>query len=297
MPAGKRQPQGGGRYPSLRGVAMVDTVRGSIRIRSWPAPRPGPRHPTNEFWSAWLKGITYVYRYQPARVQWALQEATRGTIWMPRDIFISASRGRAFLLQDELGRKYHPMPFVQEVSESLDAIAQLEGQMMYRGANLWLPIAAGVDGDILRNVAGVPTWQAGAGGGSSYAFVPVYKFQAIARTTNVNSVTYIAPLVFAFHFDCDQIPFNQFRLVGHGNSTQAAQTVDMQLAQFATPATPLSAAGNDFQFALATTTFDTDWIDVPTPLSGFQQLVLAVKGSNATVDLSLQQLELHLRVN
>src|SRR3989304_2776084 len=138
MPHGTRLPRAGGRLPVLGGVLMVDSVRGSIRVRAWPRKRPGRRHPDNEYWSKWLKAVTYLYRYQPAVVQSQLQAATKGTIWMPRDIFISAVRARAWSLTDENRRTYHPMAFRIDVSESLDAIAQIPGELLFRGPELWL---------------------------------------------------------------------------------------------------------------------------------------------------------------
>lgn len=177
MPKGKSKPQAGTRLPRLRGVLMVDEVNGKPRTRAWPKPRGPNRNATNQYWSGWLKAVTYLWRYQPAKFQAQLIEATRGTPWMPRDPFISAARGRAwsFTLQD--GRTYYPMPVVQAVSQSLDAIAQLAGSMLYRTANRWEPIPPpGGAGKVLISTGDntVPTWQTGGGGGASFlAWSPI----------------------------------------------------------------------------------------------------------------------------
>jgi len=149
VPHGARIPRGGQRQASLSGVLIVDSIHGQIRVRAWPKKRTGRRHPTNEYWTKWLKAATFLYRYQPAIVQAQLMEATKGTVWMPRDVFISAARGRAWLLQDNQGRVYYPMAFREEVSESLDAITQFAGSMLFRGPLLWQPIEPGSPGDIL----------------------------------------------------------------------------------------------------------------------------------------------------
>ena len=178
MPRGSKKPQAGTRLPSLRGAFVVDEIHGKPRIRRWPRPRGINRNPTNAYWSRWLKAITLLYRWQPATVQAQLQEATRDTPWMPRDPFISAARGRAWSITFDDGRTYYPMPTQAAVSESLDAIGQLEGQLLARSANLWVPIAPGsTPGDVLTWQAAdeVPAWApaGGGGGGSLDAWSPL----------------------------------------------------------------------------------------------------------------------------
>src|SRR5699024_12819044 len=47
------------------------------------------------------------------------------------------------------------------ISESLDAITQTPGSLMYRDRQWWMPIPPGDEGDILTMSAdGVPTWTA-----------------------------------------------------------------------------------------------------------------------------------------
>lgn len=160
MPRGTRKTREGIRLPSLRGVAVVDETRGALRVRKWPRPPGRHRHPTLEYWSRWLKAATYVYRYQPAKFQAQLQEATKGTVWLPRDIFISALRGRAWALQTEEGT-YYPMAAVEDVSDLLNIIAQFPGMMLYRGTDLWVPIQPGEADKVLTFHALdiPPTWE------------------------------------------------------------------------------------------------------------------------------------------
>jgi hypothetical protein len=170
MPKGKRKPQTGTRLPSLRGVVVVDEWLGQPRTRAWPRPRGENRHPTNIQWTEWLKGVTFLWRYQPANFREQLERATKNTPWMPRDPFISAARGRAWSFTDQNGRTWYPVPARQAVSQSLDAIAQLEGSMLYRGANGWLAVPAPSAPALVLTSSGittVPTWEAGGGGGGS----------------------------------------------------------------------------------------------------------------------------------
>ena len=137
MPKGKRKPYDGLRPPSLRGVVVVADVNGTPRFSKWPRPPGKNRNPVNVQWTNWLKAVTYLYRYQPAKVQALFQRATANTPWMPRDPFISGVRGRAWSITDEDGRTWYPMPARQAVSQSLDAITQLAGKMLIRGATGW----------------------------------------------------------------------------------------------------------------------------------------------------------------
>lgn len=161
MPKGSRKPLADNRGPSLRGLMVVDATRGSLRIRAWPRKRSGTRDATNTYWTDWLRAVTFLYRYQPAKTQASLARATAGTPWMPRDIFISAARGRAWAFTAG-GRTYYPMPYRVDVSRSLDALAQLEGQMLYRSSGLWAPIDPGsTPGQALTWVGpnDPPSWQ------------------------------------------------------------------------------------------------------------------------------------------
>lgn len=141
MPKGKRLPRAGTRLPSLRGAVVIDDMYGSPRFRAWPRARGPNRHPSNIFWTNWLKGVTFLWRYQPAEFQAQAIAATKGTPWMARDPFISAFRGRAWSFTDQHGRTYMPLVAVEAVSQSLDAIGQLAGNMLFRLGNRWAPIA------------------------------------------------------------------------------------------------------------------------------------------------------------
>jgi len=295
MPEGTRQPQGGWRQPMLRGGIMVDSTRGALRVRSWPKPRPGPRHPTNEYWSRWLKAVTLIYRYQPAKIQWQLQKATAGTVWMPRDIFISAFRGRAWLIQDENGRTYFPMAFINEVSESLDAIAQLEGQMIYRSSGLWAPVEAGNDGDILTYNAAddKPEWKPRAF--NTLYFVPL----SIARTTlvseNINSTTYVTPSNWRVVFPGASFEPTQFRFRIRGNSNAIGQTIDATIVELSAPTVPIAGTPGVATLNSGLATRDTGWQDLTSTLNTDTTLVTAFKGSNSTVDVQFTDLYFWLR--
>lgn len=295
MPTNARKPRGGGRTPSLRGILVVDTTRGNLRVRAWPKPRGKNRHPTNIYWSQWLNAATYLYRYQPAKFQAALQRATEGTPWMPRDIFISALRGRAWSFSDENGRRYYPMAYRVDVSQSLDSIAQLEGQLLVRGESLWMALDPGALGLVLTSNGPSlpPSWQTNAK--FAEASINLLSGGAAATTYNVNSTSYITVVRLGFNWDYAQHPFTHFRIVASANATEATRTVTMQLIQALNTAAPVHTGGNDLVVSNTPSQYDSGWRTADAPGSGLMEYTIALKGSNGTVDLSAGRIAVLLK--
>lgn len=294
MPKGSRKPRGGSRLPSLRGAIMVDEVRGSLRVRSWPQPRPGRRHPTNEYWTKWLKAATFLYRYQPARVQIRLQEITKGTPWMPRDVFISAMRGRAFQLVDQNGRKYYTMALRQDISASLDAIAQVPGEMLFRSSGLWVPVPGGNPGDTLVYVSDSepPTWEPAAQG--SYMALPIVGGQDQTELWNVNSTSYRTQDSWSVPVDMDLFDWTHFRLQISGNCNNAGRTIDVIVAPRANETNPAGGTAPHLTFDFTGGVETTDWIERTAVMTGFAGISISCKGSVNTADLRVRQATLSL---
>lgn len=102
---------------------------------------------------------------------------------------------------------------------------------------------------------------------------------------NINSLTYVTHRTLRMRVDFSAVPYTHFRIYGHMGPSEIAQTVTLQLAAWASPGTPLSAAGNDLAFTGSPTHQDSGWIALAAPPVTDQDLVLAMKGTNATVDL------------
>lgn len=116
-----------------------------------------------------------------------------------------------------------------------------------------------------------------------------------SQVNNVNSTTYIrATSMLDLWVDYDLTPFTKFRIILQGLSNAGGQTISLQLARRASPATAISASGNDLVIPNTSAVHDSGWIDIATTLTGFESLCLAAKGSNATVDLTLFNCEIHL---
>lgn len=109
-----------------------------------------------------------------------------------------------------------------------------------------------------------------------------------ATTLNLNSTTYIIVLPFQFWIDFDTFPATHYKIVGRGASTSAGATISMQVAQAGTPTTGIHSGGNDIvDIPNTNTDLDSGWLSIDTSLSGTVNLVVAWKGSTATVDISL----------
>lgn len=293
MPKGSRKPQGGARLPSLRGAVMVDQTRGALRVRAWPKARPGRRHPTNEYWTKWLKAATYLYRYQPAKFQAAYAKMTHGTPWMPRDIFISGMRGRAFILRDDQGRTYYPLSLRHDISQSLDALAQLPGEMLFRNSGLWVPVPGGSAGDILRYVDDdtPPAWEPIPF--TPHCLVTVLRGGNASTNYPVNSTTYAFDPKRAWTIPFGDVPYTHYRISVSGNSTQAGQSIIAQVSKAADHTVSIRGTNDDLTINNGGALYSSPWYLITATMDDYQELMLVLRGTNATVDLSGNFIDVH----
>lgn len=172
------------RYPSFRKRLVIRPNRGILVAQSWPKKRTGPRHPTNAYWSDWLSQADTLWKYQPDVFVRAALSAARGTPQMPRDLFISAIRGRLFMLTLDTGRRMFPMCAVRDVSQSLDVLSQDKGSILYRDDNIWKPLGPGQDGQAITWSAalGRPTWGPPTPGGDVYTPPNIADFPLLIGT-------------------------------------------------------------------------------------------------------------------
>lgn len=81
------------RYPNLRGVLMVDTVRGRVRVRAWPKKRGRPKSAAVRDQNAWFKAaVRHLNHVDPGQMKIAI-EAAKGTGFYPRDLLMHAASG------------------------------------------------------------------------------------------------------------------------------------------------------------------------------------------------------------
>lgn len=108
-------------------------------------------------------------------------------------------------------------------------------------------------------------------------------------TFNLNSTSYVAPGALQFIMDWDVYPATHFLIAMLAFANEGSQTVTAQLAEAASPGTSYSSGGNDLSIpnnAGAVGSVNSGWVAVNGTPSGLKVMVLALKGSTATVDLT-----------
>jgi hypothetical protein len=211
------------------------------------------------------------------------------------------------LLRDRKSQSQTTEELAEEALATADA-AQADVDILEQVvANLELDDLADVDaptpndGDVLTWNNADSEWQAEApasGGGGNYVIHNLWMTDA-ETTFNINSTSYVAIGPFIPMIDADYFPFTHFRIIGQGSSNAAGQTITGQLATaFATPGTPVHTGGDDITLInTAFTVFDSGWLTKDAGASsGLWFPRMAWKGSNATVDLRLANLQVHYRI-
>lgn len=156
-----------GRQPVFGGRMMVDAVRGVLRVRKWPRKRGTPRSALQRWWVDWFVQANLLAKYADPMSQARAIDMAKGSGMYPRDVLLKAMRGRLYFWADTTGWKWYSVAAQQDISESLDALAQVVGSVLVRAADRWRAPAPGLINDVLtyKGVA-APVWQAPAGGGA-----------------------------------------------------------------------------------------------------------------------------------
>ena len=158
------------RLPGFAGRFVVDTVRGVLRVRAWPKKRGTPKSAAQLFWIDWFRQANLLAKYADAQSMISAIELTKGSRWYPRDILLKAMRGRLLYLTDTTGWRWYPVAATNDVSNSLDTLAQTVGSVLVRAVDRWRAPPAGVLGNVLTNQGpGAPPIWAGSSGGIEQA--------------------------------------------------------------------------------------------------------------------------------
>lgn len=75
---------------SLRGVLMVDSVRGTMRARAWPRKRGKPKAAVTLAWNQWFRDAAKVAKFIDAKQTITAMDETRNTGLYPRDVIFRA---------------------------------------------------------------------------------------------------------------------------------------------------------------------------------------------------------------
>lgn len=159
--------------------------RGKIVVASKPGPRKRPLSERQQTAVDKFKQAAVLAKLAAPSQQIVADELSAGTQFFARDLIYMAMYGTLAHIQMPDGRKLFSVAALTNVSDLLDAIAQLEGQMMFRGTDTWEPIPAGEEEFVLTWREGKPLWlPASGGGGGGYFQGMTYFSSSVGLITN-----------------------------------------------------------------------------------------------------------------
>lgn len=117
----------------------------------------------------------WLSKYLSAKEQHIVAEATKGTPIMPRDLHTMIMSGRAWMITLIDGTRQYSMATMLGISESLDATAQIEGDMLVRGPSFWSRLIPGASGQVLTSQGPkkIPIYLEAASASSQSAVMPI----------------------------------------------------------------------------------------------------------------------------
>lgn len=155
-----------GSYAGRRNAAVgkafyVMERRGQMIACKWPVKRGRPLHPTTLEQNEKFKQANKMAQFAPAELQMAHRVMVEGTNLLPRDLMISAMMGRGFAFVVHNQQRRYPMAARQDLSNTLDILGALAGDVLGRGPELWERMRPTAPGQMLTsNLPGeLPTWQ------------------------------------------------------------------------------------------------------------------------------------------
>lgn len=173
---------------SYRGRVMIDTVRGVIRVRRWPKKRGKPKSEKQRFWIDWFTQANLLAKYADPMSQARAIEFSKDSGLYPRDILLQAMRGRLYTWADETGWRWFSVAAIQDLSDTLDVLAQTVGSILVRAVDRWRAPDPGNVDDVLtlKGTPPIPAWfpTAGGGGFQGGALVTTLANQSIPNATN-----------------------------------------------------------------------------------------------------------------
>jgi hypothetical protein len=150
-----------GRGVSIRGRFYTTYENGQVVVKKWPRRQPTARTPEEQANRELLAKAARFTAYMSSGAQTFARDLASSSKLLPRDFLMIALFNRIGYLIMRDGRKVYGMPSIIDVSNLLDAIAQVEGDLMFRGEDLWARLPIGVLNDVLTvGPDGLPIWSA-----------------------------------------------------------------------------------------------------------------------------------------
>ena len=170
--------------------------RGALVAAKWPRKRGSPKSPVTREQNEWFRQANLLAKYADGQSQWMAIEVSRGSPWYPRDLLISAMKGRLFETLTIDGVEFRSVAIRDDVSSDLDFLAgKVTGTIIVRGADLWSALIPGTKDHVLTSTGPglLPEYAAGGGGGSP-AFAEVTPLTSVSTSAFATKGIPITPL-------------------------------------------------------------------------------------------------------
>lgn len=161
---------GSGKRPSYTGNITTYVRNGRLIYAKYRKKSGKPKSQITRDQNEWFRQANLLAKYAPSDDQWMVIEVAKGGPWYPRDLLMSAMRGRLFEVLIIDGQEYRAVAVVEDVSSDLDFVAgTVEGTLLVRGASLWQALVPTTAGHVLTSNGAdtLPSYQAGGGGGGA----------------------------------------------------------------------------------------------------------------------------------
>lgn len=181
---------------ALRGAVCVYFWQDQQIAKAWPRKRGKPTAPKQAARVAWFKSaVQGIKRMEPSQFATAI-ETTHGSLYMPRDALMTAMAGNLITCEYPSHGTMYPRRYLVKIQNTLDAISQVEGTVLYRGPIKWDALTPGTKGHVLQTNGNgkIPSWEKPVGGTD-------IKTARINRTTNLTHEDGLVPFQVAEYQD------------------------------------------------------------------------------------------------
>lgn len=154
------------RKPAFGKVVYLKVLRGQLVACKWPRKRPRVTHPTTLAQMERFRQANWLAKYAPAPVQMAHRRAVEGTSLLPRDLMVASILGRGLTTWIPPHRRRYPVAAVNDLSDTLDLLGSVTGDVLVRGPERWQSTEPATAGQVLTSgqPGAAPGWQNLPGG-------------------------------------------------------------------------------------------------------------------------------------
>lgn len=164
---------GSGKGLALRGKLQITVKRGQLIAAGWPRKRGKPKSAKTREQNEWFRQANLLAKYADGDAQWMAIEITKNGPLYPRDIMMSAMKGRLFEVLIIDGQEFTAVAVRDDVSHDLDLLAGTAlGTLMFRGPELWQSLVPGTLGQVITSngPTALPTYQPPGGAAAASYF-------------------------------------------------------------------------------------------------------------------------------